>query len=302
MVKLDEKDIIDREKGKTAIVCAHGPSLREHLARVIKLRHDAPNVISLYSNNWFNFLAPQHTPDYWVLASNIDTISAHLNQMNECEESTIIFADSVDLTDYKEIEENLKPDYFAYDQRHFQGDSCLEILKNFKNHHTENKNFDFLKYGNNSVMWQPPFDGVPGGVDIKGKCCHRIVKGRKTIQEMLQEYSGHEDHYSTASSVTFHMIALAIIMGCEKIYIAGMDLDYNLGYANDNIKAPKDIWKNNPGTRSLLNDLRILNESAVKKGIEIINLQNEAWYGIFNEAEHIDIHIEDFKQVTEVTF
>ena len=52
---------------------------------------------------------------------------------------------------------------------------------NFKNHHTENKNFNFLKYGNNSVMWQPPFDGTPGGVDIKGRCCHRIVKGRKTI-------------------------------------------------------------------------------------------------------------------------
>ena len=295
MVKLNEKDIIDREKGKTAVICAHGPSLREHLIQIINLREEG-KIVRFAANNWFNFVTDIHIPDYWVLASNVDTISAYLGIMNKCEESTIIFADSVDLTDYEVIEENLKPDYFAYDQRHFQGDSCLEILMNFKNHHTENKNFNFLKYGNNSVMWQPPFDGTPGGVDIKGRCCHRIVKGRKTIQEMLQEYSNHEEHYSTASSVTFHMIAMAILMGCEKIYIAGMDLDYDLGYANENIPTPQDIWKNNPGTRSLLNDLRIINESANKKGVEIINLQDKAWYGTFKEKQNIDIDVKnDFR-------
>ena len=33
---------------------------------------------------------------------------------------------------------------------------------------------------------------------------------------------------------------------------------------------------------NLLNDLNILNESAKNKDIEIINLIEDAWYGVFN--------------------
>lgn len=285
MVKLSESDIIDSHKGEVAAICLHGPTLSEYLGPIIGRQRDG-NLVRFSPNNWFQFMGFDSFPDYWVLASNVDTIGAYSGTINSVE-SKILFADSVDLTPMEFVEENIEKDFFPYDQRHFKGDKCLDILGHFRKHHIENKNFDFSRYGNNTTMWQPPFSGTPGGVDIKGRCCHRIVENRKTIQELLQDYTGYEQHYSTGSTVALHMIAFAIIMGFEKIYIAGMDLDYALGYANKDIQAPEDFWKNSPETRSLINDLNILNESAKRKGCRIINLNPGVWYGIFEESTNI---------------
>ena len=287
MVKMNDKDIIDVHKGETAVICAHGPSSSEYISQVIKLQ-ECQQIVRFGANNWFDFLNRNRWPDYWVLASNVDTVQNYFQIMNDSK-SKVLFADSVDLTPRDWVEEVLECDYYPFDQRHFQGHSCLEILKNFKDHHTKNKNFNFAKYGNNTTMWQPPFSGTPGGVDIKSRCCNQRVKGRKTIQEMLKENTGHDQHYSAGSTVALHMIAFAIIMGFEKIYITGLDLDYNLGYANDSIAAPEDFWKNSPETRNLVNDLSILNDSAKKKGSEIINLNPDVWYGVFNQTDKIPI-------------
>ncbi len=283
MVKMHIEDIKGSGKGKSAIICAHGPSLNKHKEQIKKLQ-ESGDMIRFSPNNWFDFF--DSSPDYWVLASNVDTIERYHEVMNKTA-AKVFFADSVDLTSYDFIDKELRCDYFGYDQRHFKNHRCLQILKNFKNHQTKNNNFNFLEYGNNSSMWQPPFGGVPGGVDIRERCCHRIDENRKTIQETLQEFSGHNKHYSTGNTVALHMLAFAIIMNFDTIYIAGLDLDYNLGYANDNLVAPADFWKNSPETRNLVNDLQIIKQSADLVGTKIVNLQQEAWYGIFNEAENI---------------
>jgi hypothetical protein len=283
MVKLLLEDIVGSGKGKTAVVCAHGPSLNEHKDEIIKLQKEN-KIVRFSPNNWFNFFDTE--PNYWVLASNVDTISAYYLAMNRLK-SEIIFADSVDLTPYDFIEKNLEVNYLGYDQRHFKGHRCLEILSNFKKHHDKHKKFDFTYYGENSSMWSPPFSGTPGGVDIKGRCCHRIEENRKTIQEFLQQVSGHEKHYSTGCTVSLHMLAIAIIMGFKNIYVSGLDLDYSLGYANKDIPAPEDFWKNSPETLNLKNDLQIIEESAKMSGVKILNLYKKPWYGIFTEAEKI---------------
>jgi len=290
VVRLNNEDIIDRHKGEVAVICAHGPTLSENLTPILRLQ-EINKIVRFSANNWFDFIHEDRHPDYWVLASNIDTVENYSHKMNRSG-AKILFADSVDMTSYEWIEDNLKNDYYPYDQRHFQGHGCLEILKNFKQHCVQNKNFDFSKYGNNTTMWQPPFAGTPGGLDIKGRCCHR-ASNRKTLQEILQENTGHDQHYSAGSTVALHMIAFSILMGFRKVFISGLDLDYSLGYAGNAIDAPEDFWKNSPETKNLINDLNILNDSANKKGVEIVNLNPGVWYGVFKQAENIDIEAKD---------
>ena len=108
---------------------------------------------------------------------------------------------------------------------------------------------------------------------------------RTTLQEYLQNLTGASQHYSTGDTVSMHAIAFAIIMGCNPIYISGLDLDYNKGYANSD----KDDWKAKaqgpnawtPVRENLQNDIRVLSESAKKRGIEIINLNPDPWYDSF---------------------
>ena len=51
------------------------------------------------------------------------------------------------------------------------------------------------------------------------------------------------------------------------------------------MKTTEDFWKNSPETKNLVNDLRILNESANKKNTKIINLNPDVWYGVFEQAD-----------------
>ena len=79
----------------------------------------------------------------------------------------------------------------------------------------------------------------------------------------------------------------AVLMGCNPIYITGMDLDYQVGYAkNDksstyipnigNVGHWKHVYK-----KFLLDDMKILRESAELLGTKIINLNKDAWYDVF---------------------
>jgi len=65
------------------------------------------------------------------------------------------------------------------------------------------------------------------------------------------------------------MLALAIILGCNPIYITGVDLDYSRGYVkpgvtnNDNFNLYFD---------RIIKDFYIINKSAKKKGVEIFSI------------------------------
>ena len=81
-------------------------------------------------------------------------------------------------------------------------------------------------------------------------------------------------------------IAFAVLMGCNPVYISGLDLDYSAGYAESEtqyqINAPnvghwKYIYR-----QFLLDDMRILKESAENLGIKIINLNKNSWHKVFD--------------------
>lgn len=103
--------------------------------------------------------------------------------------------------------------------------------------------------------------------------CDNFIDGRLTIQEELQKFTGHSKKYSTGDTVAVHMLALSILLGCKNIYISGVDLDYRKGYFNSNITNSDSF---NPYLSNILNDFRIINESAKKIGVQIINTNNDS--------------------------
>ena len=69
-----------------------------------------------------------------------------------------------------------------------------------------------------------------------------------------------------------------------------MDLDYNKGYAQAQASTESFLNQGSLGHWELLknnikNDLTILNNSAIIRDIEIINLLNKSWYGVLSEGE-----------------
>jgi len=279
------EDIAGIEKGNSVAICLHGPSLSKNVETVERLQSQGA-IKRISTNNWFDFFSSG--PDYWVLANTIDTVKRHCEKMNQDPSSMVMFADSVDLSDFHFIDSNLKCDYLPYDQRHFRGETCNRILRRFRDHYEMARDLKFHHYGNNPVMWKR-IKGGAGFSMSSSDCCARIVDGRSTIQEFLQEISGHQEHYSTGDTVALHALALSVIMGFEKIYISGLDLDYSAGYSKSigekQIHAPADFWRKNKEISSnLINDLRIINESAKMLEIQIINLKKNSWYGIFEEG------------------
>ena len=65
-----------------------------------------------------------------------------------------------------------------------------------------------------------------------------------------------------------------------------MDLDYSKGYANPDAAINMDhydMWQKYD--LNLLNDMRIINESARKLDINIINTAKSAWHKVFQKGD-----------------
>ena len=121
-------------------------------------------------------------------------------------------------------------------------------------------------------------------------CCNR--RGRLTLQEEVSKYTNYDKLYSPSTHTSaINMIAFAILMGCSPIYINGMDLDYQSSkgsYAKlkDNVSMP-DIARNawsDWRKQWITRDFNIINDSANNIGTKIINLKENAWYGIFEQG------------------
>ena len=283
-MKLTYNDIVNSKLGKTAIVTGAGPSFNDY-KNIIDTKHKNKNVDVIAVNEYFKYL--KNPPDYLVLASPhpTDSISAYIEKAEEFG-FTIFYADSVDTTNIDWIEENVKTDWFAYDQRHWESKKCSVLMEEFNTYIKENNSYSgFKKYGNNEIMWD--YNRYPNsGLSPHGECCvsHLFRDEKvKTIQEKLQEISNFNQHYSSGDSVILHAIAFSIIMGYSKIYLAGMDLDYSLGYADGSQGHSDNSW--NHLSKNLVNDLYILNESAKLRNTEIVNLKKNAWYGQFKQGE-----------------
>lgn len=231
-MKLEFKDIVDKYKSKPALVMASGPSLDAYKGNLAHYKDNG--VILVGCNEWYTMY--DVTPHYWVLANTIITLPREKDMMNQ-RKATVVYADSVDLTDRGWIEQNLQCDWMGYDQRHFSGYPCCDK-----------------------------------------KCCHHIVPGRLTIQEELQRWSAHTVRYGSGDTVALHCITTAVLLGCNPVYVVGMDLDYRLGYSTNNANlvnlVPPALF--DEFMDRILADLTKIRESAEKKGTRIINLNKNS--------------------------
>tara|TARA_R110002020_G_scaffold188891_5_gene387743 strand:+ start:507 stop:1457 length:951 start_codon:yes stop_codon:yes gene_type:complete len=308
-MKIEYSDILNKHKGKPCFVALHGPSLTSDIKFKTQKLQKEEKLLRISVNNWFDFFDVK--PDYWVVSNGEFTIENsmigsmiwnHHGYEQDCFNKykvPLFYNSNVDFTTQEFIDKNLMCDYFPYDNRHFKKHSCKEILSNFKNFVTENKNLNYEFYGNNAQMWQRPItDGFPewkkkiygkiaGSWNANGKCCERKLP--TTLQEQLQNLTGHSQHMSPGHTVGMFALAFAVLMGCNPIYFAGMDLDYEKGYSkSDNKKHAmnglneghyghcKHIFRN-----FLLSDMKILKESSEMMGTKIINLSDNSWYNIF---------------------
>tara|TARA_R110002124_G_scaffold277506_2_gene448994 strand:+ start:5706 stop:6575 length:870 start_codon:yes stop_codon:yes gene_type:complete len=282
-------DVVDRHKSTPAVIALHGPSLNLTKKEIIQTQKEN-KIVRFSVNDWYDYF--DTPPDYWILStSEPKFLIKNLLPMLENLKVPVFFSDDGDFTSKELINNSLESEWLCYDQRHWEFKNCLQILKTFKEHHTTHKNFSFKKYGNNEIMWHPPRCLSMSGHSLDGRCCQQNSPPRVTIQEELQNISGCNRHYSTGDTVALHAIAFAIIMGCNPIYVTGLDLDYSDGYADDS----KNDWQQKasgpnawmPVRQNLENDLNILNESAENRGIKIINLNPNAWYESFEISDFV---------------
>jgi hypothetical protein len=308
-MKLTYDEIINTHKDMPCAITLHGPSLNLYKDKIAELQRQN-KLIRFDVSEWYDYF--DQKPDYWVVSNTEFTIKASIirdiiwaerkyihdafNKFNV----PLLYNATADLTDLDFVDSNLQCDYLPYDTKHFKGDNCIEIVRNFKKHYEANKNLNFTHYGNNSKLWERPnVQGFPdwkqklhgrigGAWNLTGKCCNFI--GIPTIQEKLQEHSGHEQHMGPGQTVGLFAAIFAVLMGCNPIYIVGLDLDCEAGFA----EGKKTLGTYNEGHIDhwkiiyrdfLLDDMRILDESAKRLGIQIVNLNKDSWHEIFLKGD-----------------
>jgi len=306
-MKLNFENIINKHEDKPCVIALHGPSIDEHIDTIEQLQKK-DKIIRFSVNEWYDHFFTK--PDYWVVSNGEFTIAGSLLRTPIWEQRDyphdvfneyqipLLYNVTADLTPASLVSDRLTCDYLPYDTRHFKNHSCLQILRNFRDYYIENENFEFDFYGNNSQMWKrPDVSGFPdwiknlhgsvgSGWDVKGRCCPSALP--LTLQEKLMEFTGHDQHAGPGQTVGLFCVMIAILMGCNPIYVGGLDLDCTLGYGkNANPKATfnqghighwKKIYR-----KFLIDDMRIINESAKLVGTDIINLNKNSWHNEFTK-------------------
>lgn len=241
---LEIKDIIDTHKGKTSYVVANGPSTLPNLKNIVKATKNKQDNVVFVCNEIDEMLETMQldlikhiNPDFWVIANTILTVESRYKHFNLLKQNggKLFYANSVDMT--QNPEKYLEIDFLPYDQRHFDHKPCPIYDQHFK-------------------------------------CCtnvSNVMPYRLTVQEELQRYCNYHMHYSTASTVALHMLAFSILIGCKKVYLSGIDLNYKLGYFDRKTYNPDSFT---PWLEQILEDFKTINESAKKINVEIINLSN----------------------------
>lgn len=144
---------------------------------------------------------------YYVRANSVYpnlTRNTHVSDLNKLDATWIIAETVVESqTPVRQLLQEISPadkESFVFDQRHFGGSSC----------------------------------------SVLAECC-RVLDMKPgtnlTIQEILASYSESNSLYSSGSTVALHALALAVIMGCKEIHIAGVEIPRQ---ASDYIYAPID--------------------------------------------------------------
>ena len=239
--------IIDKHKGKTGIVFAHGPSGKEFVSTILNQSKNKEDFCFISMGDVDTIqenLNVQFDIDYWVMANTEMTIENSYFRFNKYPKTTLVWADGPDRTPYSIATSLLKVKHLPYDMRHFNNNPCTGCK------------VPISRPANNQILWVPM------------EC--RVLPGRLTIQEELQNYTKYSAHYGTGSTVALHATTLAILLGCNLVHIYGVDLNCRLGYVDDKTQ-PKALHVFDENLTDIINDFDIINKSAHNIGVKLIN-------------------------------
>ena len=228
-------DIIHKEAGKSGLVLGLGPSVKVNMELIEDA--DRSENFKLITCNNMDLLKPDLNYDYWILAQPADEHNplclCHDDMTERVRQkgAFFLYTDCLDRTPYDRVDDQLKDiDFIGYDQRHFESEPCGWLHESGE----------------------------------KPACCERIIEGRKTIQEVFRDvckYKGPENTYGCGDTVGVHMIALAVILGLNPIYVTGIDLDYTDGYFNNKVELKRTDGR--PQDRRALGLSSINNDKAM---------------------------------------
>jgi hypothetical protein len=113
------------------------------------------------------------------------------------------------------------------------------------------------------------------------------------INRLLSWYTNYSEFYRSSATVALHMLAFAIILGCNPIYISGMDLDHKKGYAfnarqkrelNDTYLKELDEFRND-----IIKSLITINSSAKNIGTRIYSFDKQPTFDLFDHISGLDL-------------
>jgi len=269
MAILKPEDFLDKHVNVPCVLAGHGPSLEKDLEKIQHLQSKG-ELVRFSVNNWFHYfrLPPTYYTlcnDYWTVKFTQPIVKLAQNDPGGCPIKAVFYCDALDPIDLDFVRNNCPVDtvdYVPYDQRHHGGEAC------------------------------DPYDE---------SCCPH-AKLRDSIQQIVAKKVGHNELRTLYVSSIFMAYYFAVIMGCNPIYFAGVDLDWGVdGYAK-NLRGTK--WegpnKSKPGCSNVVADLSpdapsfdtIVKDSikhvvdiAKAANIQVYNLNPNSWYGIMPHAE-----------------
>ncbi len=160
--------------------------------------------------------------------------------------------------------------------------------------------YDHLHFGNSCCpghpKWQYCWAHEHIYPDDRQNCCQHFIPGRWTLSEELQKISRHKEYCGRGSTNISRQITFGLLMGCNPIYIAGLNLDSSKGHATTikdrsfftpyhTSSAKSKLWLTEKEKVIIHTSFRILNESAKLMGIKIINLNKELPYEEFEKGD-----------------
>lgn len=176
---------IDREKGRPCLVAGNGPSLKDFPFKRF-------NGVYIVVGSGPKILEDKIDQYYWMNANHLyPTPERHLKDVNKNKNSVFLFADSVRYAfgakynpDF--LNENIQVPWMAFDERHFNGQKC----------------------------------------NPERPCCRMVDvhPERVTFQEFFEQHFGVEEINRKIGTSVLHSLMLAILMGCDPIYLQGVEL------------------------------------------------------------------------------
>ena len=180
---------MNRHRGDSAIILGSAPTLK------LATSHSASLGIFVGDSMLRTKLRP---PVRYFVRANSEypnlTRATHVSDLMNLD-ATWIIAETVmeSRVPVRDLMQQVIPEGkegFVFDQRHFGGSAC----------------------------------------SVPGDCCRVLESsghGTLTLQELVASYSESDNIYSSGSTVALHALALAVIMGCEEIHVAGVEIPRN---------------------------------------------------------------------------